>query len=55
MYYIEVVMYGGKKFKYIADTERDAKFFKKLADNCGYAIMQLSIINLYNRKENNED
>ena len=51
MYYIEVEMYGGEIFKYITGTEREANFFKTMADNCSYAVKQINIINLY-EKEN---
>lgn len=51
MYYIEVEMYGGEIFKYLTGTEREANFFKTMADNCSYAIKQINIINLY-EKEN---
>ena len=52
MYYIEVEMYGGEIFKYIARKERDARFIKTLADNYKSAVKQINIINLY-EKENN--
>ena len=54
MYYITVEFYDGCIFKYIAGTERDARFIKTLADNCRYAVKQINIINLY-EKENNEN
>lgn len=54
MYYITVEYYNGEIFKYLTGSERDAHFFKTMADNCGYAIKQINVINLYNRKENNE-
>lgn len=53
MYYVEVEMYGGEIFKYIAGKERDAKFIKTLLDNYNCAVKQINIINLY-EKENNE-
>ena len=40
MYYIEVKMYGGEIFKYIAGKERDAKFIKTLLDNYNCAVKQ---------------
>lgn len=55
MYYIEVEMYGGEVFKYITGSEREVNFFKSLADNSDYAIKRLDIINLYSRKETNEN
>lgn len=54
MYYITVEFYDGCIFKYIAGTERDARFLKTLANNCNYTIKQINIINLYG-KENNEN
>lgn len=54
MFYITVEFYNGEIFKYLTGTERDTKFFKTMADNCGKAIKQINIINLY-EKENNEN
>lgn len=55
MYYIRIEFYDGDIFKYIADSERGAKFIKTLADNCRYAVKQINIINLYDRKETHEN
>ena len=52
MYYIEVEMYGGEIFKYIAGKERDARFIKTLADNYKSAVKQINIINLYGKETN---
>ena len=50
MYYIEVKLYGGEIFKYIAGKERDAKFIKTLLDNYSCAVNQINIINLYEKE-----
>ena len=55
MFYITVEFYDGEIFKYLTATERDANFFKTMADNCGYAVKQINIIKLYDRKESNEN
>lgn len=52
MFYITVEFNDGEIFKYLTGTERDANFFKTMADNCGKAIKQINVINLYG-KENN--
>lgn len=55
MYYVEVEMYGGEIFKYIAGTKREANFFNTIADNCIYAIKQINIINLYEKETTEND
>lgn len=55
MYYIEVEMYGGEIFKYIAGKERDARFIKTLADNYKSAVKQINIINLYEKETTEHD
>lgn len=55
MYYITIEFYDGDIFKYIAGSERDARFIKTLSDNCSYAVKQINIINLYDRKETHEN
>ena len=55
MYYIEVEMYGGELFKYIAGKERDAKFIKTLLDNYSCAVKQINIINLYEKETTEND
>ena len=55
MYYITVEFYDGDVFKYITGTERDANFFKTMADNCIYAIKQINIINLYEKETTEND
>ena len=55
MYYIEVEMYGGEKFKYITGKERDAKFIKTLLDNYNCAVKQINVIHLYEKESKNNE
>lgn len=55
MYYITVEFYDGGIFKYLTATEREAKFFKTMTINCDYAVKQVNIINLFEKKENTEN